>query len=98
MKITIKKFEEKEIEIPVYFKPTQLDGHYYMLINDKMLIQVVNYEINESYRSLLLLPSISLVSLDLLSHTLDHGLTHISETEFKHEFVKVNLAIEKMMN
>jgi hypothetical protein len=95
MKITVNTTVTKEIELPLYFKSVKHPDHYFMLIGDQSAIEVTNFEISDS---LILYPSIEVVSINTVAIYADSGVTPISETEFKLVFTMVTNRIEALLN
>lgn len=95
MKINITESVLKTIELPLYFKSKAFPDHYFMTVGDKSAVEVTDYEISES---IVLYPSVKVISIEHNAHMFRSGIEPISETEFKTVFLRVSLSIEKLMN
>ena len=95
MKITITKAITELIEIPPYFK---LKKHFYMIMGDNCYLRICNPGFEPD---LGLFPQMKFEEIRFLRHEIsstEEKIIPISENEFKLEFIKTTLEIEKNCN
>jgi len=101
MKIKITTEVEKEVEIPHYFRSNKYPNMVFMTVGDKSAVSVESHKLGsdiETMEGLGLYPEIRILSIKYVTNYFSAGVTQISETEFKNEFLKVSLEIEKLLN
>jgi hypothetical protein len=101
MKIKIKTEVEKEVELPHYFRSNKYPNTVGMTVGNKSMVLVESNGLSsdiETMEGLGLYPEIRILAISWNTSYFSAGVTQISEVEFKNQFLKVSLDIEKLLN